>query len=118
MEVFREFRVEAAHQLTGVPPGHPCAQMHGHSWSIEVRVAGPVDPTTGWVVDFAELEAAFAPLHRQLDHHCLNQIEGLENPTSEVLAQWIWRRLRPHLPGLAEIVVRETAATGCSYRGD
>lgn len=116
-EIFREFTFEAAHRLPHVPEGHKCARLHGHSYRIEVRVGGEVGERSGWVVDFAEISAAFKPLHAVLDHHYLNEVPGLENPTSEVLAKWIWDRLAPSLPGLSEVVVRETCTSGCSYRG-
>lgn len=78
---------------------------------------GPVDAQLGWVMDFADIKSAFAPLRDQLDHNCLNDIEGLENPTSEVLAQWIWDRLKPRLAQLAAIVVHETCTSACRYEG-
>jgi 6-pyruvoyltetrahydropterin/6-carboxytetrahydropterin synthase len=113
-----EFDLESAHHLPRVPEDHKCRRVHGHSFLIEVHVRGEVNPETGWVVDYAEIQKAFAPLHRQLDHRLLNDIEGLENPTSENLAKWIWERLAPALPGLCEIVVRESRVARCSYRGD
>jgi 6-pyruvoyltetrahydropterin/6-carboxytetrahydropterin synthase len=116
--VFREFGFEAAHRLPAVPEGHKCARLHGHSFRVAVHVEGEVGERTGWVVDFADLAAAFAPLHAQLDHRYLNEVEGLENPTSEVIARWIWQRLEATLPGLAEVTVRETCTSGCTYRGD
>lgn len=116
MEVFREFTFEAAHRLPLVPEGHKCARLHGHSFRVEVHVQGEVDPATGMVIDFAEIAAAFAPLHDQLDHHYLNEVEGLDNPTSENLAAWIWERLRRILT-LERIVVRETCTSGIVYRG-
>lgn len=117
-EIFREFTFEAAHRLPNVPEGHKCERLHGHSYRIEVRVSGEVGEQTGWVVDFADISAAFKPLHAVLDHHYLNEVPGLENPTSESLAQWIWERLVPNLGGLREVVVRETCTSGCSYRGE
>ena len=89
-EIFREFTFEAAHRLTHVPDGHKCARLHGHSYRVEIHVHGPVGEDTGWVMDFQEIKDAFAPLHDQLDHHYLNEVAGLGNPTSENLAQWIW----------------------------
>lgn len=118
MEIWREFTFESAHRLPNVPEGHKCARLHGHSFRVEVHVRGPLDPTFGWVMDFADLKAAWRPLHEALDHRYLNEIPGLENPTSEVLARWVWARLAPVLPGLAEIVVRETCTSGCRYRGE
>ncbi len=117
MEIFKEFRIEAAHKLPHVPAGHKCSRLHGHSFRVTVHVAGPVNAPTGWVCDFADLTTAFAPLHEALDHRYLNEIPGLENPTSEQLAMWLWERLRPRLPGLARITVHETCTSGCEYRG-
>jgi 6-pyruvoyltetrahydropterin/6-carboxytetrahydropterin synthase len=118
MDVFRVFQVEAAHFLPNVPAGHKCARMHGHSFRIEIHVTGNPGHTTGWVMDFADLRSAFQPLYDQLDHHCLNEINGLDNPTSENLAQWIWQRLKPGLPELSKVSVQETCNAGCIYRGD
>jgi 6-pyruvoyltetrahydropterin/6-carboxytetrahydropterin synthase len=100
-----------------VPEGHKCRRLHGHSFRVEVRVRGVPDPALGWVMDFADLKAAWAPLDDALDHQYLNDVPGLENPTSEVLARWIWARLLPTLPGLAAVAVRETCTSGCVYRG-
>jgi 6-pyruvoyltetrahydropterin/6-carboxytetrahydropterin synthase len=116
-EIVRLVRFEAAHRLPNVPVGHKCHRLHGHSFEVELRVAGPVDPHTGWVRDFADLQAAFQPLHAVLDHNYLNEIPGLENPTSELLAKWIWDRLLPQLPGLVEVTVHETCTSRCTYRG-
>lgn len=118
MDIFKIFTLEAAHRLPNVPPGHKCARLHGHSFRVELHVSGPVDPDAGWVLDFADLKAAFRPFYDQLDHHYLNDIPGLENPTSENLARWIWMRLKPTLPLLSEVVVHETCTSGCRYRGD
>lgn len=117
MEIFKEFGFEAAHRLPNVPPEHKCARLHGHSFRCEVHVSGPLDPRLGWVLDFADLKNVVKPIMDQLDHRYLNEIEGLENPTSENLAIWIWDRLSPSLPGLAGIVIRETCTSGCSYSG-
>lgn len=118
MEIFKEFTFEAAHRLPNVPEGHRCARLHGHSFRVEIHVGGPLDPHLGWVMDFADLKRAFAPLYERLDHHYLNEIEGLSNPTSENLARWIWHRLAPSLPQLSRVVVRETCTSGCVYRGE
>ena len=117
MELFKEFSFEAAHRLPNVEAGHKCARLHGHSFRVEVQVTGEVGADTGWVMDFADVSAAFAPLHDILDHRFLNDVPGLENPTSEVLAQWIWARLAGALPGLSAVTVRETCTSGCTYRG-
>ncbi|MGA2888402.1 MAG: 6-carboxytetrahydropterin synthase QueD [Terracidiphilus sp.] len=118
MEIFKEFMIEAAHWLPNVPAGHKCGRMHGHSFRIAVHVSGPLDPHLGWVMDFAEIKTAFQAIEDQIDHRCLNEVEGLENPTSENLARWLWTRLRPALPGLCRIVVQETCTSGCIYMGE
>ncbi len=117
MEIFKEVSFEAAHRLPNVPEGHKCARLHGHSYRVMIHVKGDIDPHVGWVVDFADIKEAFQPLHDQLDHRYLNDIAGLENPTSENLAIWIWQRLRPDLEGLSKIVVRETCEVGCVHEG-
>lgn len=117
MEIFREFGFEAAHRLPNVDEGHKCARLHGHSFRVTVHVRGAVGERSGWVMDFAELKATVAPVVERLDHRYLNEIEGLENPTSEVLARWIWRHLAPRLPGLARVTLHETCTSGCVYEG-
>ncbi len=117
MELRKTFQFEAAHRLPQVPPGHKCARLHGHSFSVEVVVEGPVDPVLGWVMDYADIKTAFRPLFDQLDHNYLNEIPGLENPTSEHVARWIWDRLKPSLPLLTQVVIAETCNSRCAYRG-
>lgn len=117
-EIFKVFHIEAAHRLPNVAADHKCARLHGHSFRVEIHIGGDVDPRYGWVMDFADLKAKFEPLYRQLDHNYLNEIEGLENPTSENLAAWIWHRLKPNLPELRRIVVAETCTSACVYTGD
>ena len=116
-ELRKTFRFEAAHYLPNLPEGHKCRRLHGHSFEVEIAVQGPYDPKLGWVQDFADLKRAFQPLWDQLDHHLLNDIPGLENPTSENLARWIWDQLQPKLPGLVEVIVAETPTSRCVYRG-
>ncbi|WP_263358818.1 6-carboxytetrahydropterin synthase QueD [Acidicapsa ligni] len=118
MEIFKSFTIEAAHRLPNVPPGHKCSRLHGHSFRIEIYVQGPVDPQLGWVMDFSDIKEAFKPVEDRLDHHYLNEIEGLENPTSENLARWIWKELYPALPKLSKVAVQETCNSGCIYTGD
>ncbi len=118
MEIWKEFGFEAAHRLPNVPEGHKCARLHGHSFRVSVYVKGPVGERTGWVMDFADIKAAFDPIERQLDHYYLNEIDGLDNPTSENLARWIWRRLKPALPLMSKLVVHETCTSKCIYRGE
>ncbi len=117
IEIFKEIRFEAAHRLPNVAEGHKCARLHGHSFKVEIHVSGEPGSESGWLVDFSEIDAAFKPLYEKLDHHYLNDVEGLENPTSEVLARWIWDNMVGRLAGLSSIVVRETCTSGCIYRG-
>lgn len=118
VELTREYRFEAAHRLPRVPADHKCSRMHGHSFVIEVTVAGEMDEGTGWFMDFGEVTAIVEPLlKRELDHRTLNDVPGLENPTSEVMCGWLWRRLEPELPGLAALTVRETCTARCTIRG-
>ncbi|HEY0789948.1 MAG TPA: 6-carboxytetrahydropterin synthase QueD [Chthoniobacterales bacterium] len=109
---------EAAQTLPKVPPGHKCRQLHGHSFKVEVTVAGQVDPETGWLYDHAQISEAMRPLLRTLDHSYLNDIAGLENPTIEMMAAWFWEKLEPSCPGLCEIVIHETPTAWCVYRGE
>ena len=117
-EIWRTFTFDSAHYLPNVPKGHKCGGMHGHTYSVKVCLAGPVGPVTGWVRDFGDLKDAFAPLEKQLDHQVLNDVPGLNNPTSELLAEWLWDRLRPVLPELSSVTVSETANSGVIYRGE
>lgn len=118
MEIFKLFTIEAAHRLPNLPPEHKCSRLHGHSFQIEVHITGKIGKDSGWVMDFADVSQLFKPIFDQLDHHYLNEIDGLENPTSENLAKWIWNRLYPDLPLLTSIAIRETCTTGCIYSGE
>ena len=117
MEIYRQFQFEAAHHLPTAPEGHKCRRLHGHSYRLTVTVRGPVDPREGWVMDFGRLKEAVASVYDALDHRYLNEIPGLEVPTCEVLARWIWQRLKPALPGLCRIEISETCQSGCRYEG-
>ena len=117
MKITQAFTFEAAHRLPRVAPTHRCFNMHGHSYRVELELAGEVDPETGFVVDFFDIESAFAPLLKQLDHHCLNDIEGLENPTAENIALWIWTRVSRDLPQLYGVRVFETPQCWAEYNG-
>jgi 6-pyruvoyltetrahydropterin/6-carboxytetrahydropterin synthase len=118
VELTKEYRFEAAHRLPMVPEAHKCARVHGHSYTIEVSLAGEVDPALGWLVDFGDISAVVEPLlKRELDHRTLNDVPGLENPTSEILAAWLWKRLSPLVPHLSAITVHETCTARCIYRG-
>ena len=118
VELHRAFTFEAAHRLPMVAAGHPCARLHGHSFRIEVSLEGEVDPKMGWLVDFDEITRVVEPLIQgELDHRTLNDVPGLENATSEMLAGWLWHRLQPALPHLSAVTVHETCAARCTYRG-
>src|SRR3954468_3896896 len=117
MELRKSFQFEAAHLLPRLPKAHKCRRLHGHSFKVEVVVAGECDPKLGWLMDYAAITAAFKPTGEKLDPNYLNEISGLENPTSEIVAEWIWKRLKPKLPLLTEIVVAETCQSHCVYRG-
>jgi len=117
MQIFKDFQFEAAHRLPNLPPEHKCSRLHGHSFHVRICVSGPLKETEGWVMDFGEISQQFKPIWEELDHHYLNDIPGLENPTSEVLAIWIWEKLRPRLELLSRIEIRETCTSGCVYQG-
>src|SRR5215510_4201512 len=118
IELRKTFQFEAAHLLPHLPKSHKCRRLHGHSFRVEVAVAGECDPKLGWLMDYADISTAFKPILDVLDHHYLNEIAGLENATSENVARWIWNCLKPSLPLLTEIVVAETCQSRCIYRGD
>jgi 6-pyruvoyltetrahydropterin/6-carboxytetrahydropterin synthase len=117
MKVTQSFTFEAAHRLPRTPATHRCHRMHGHSYRVELRLVGPVHPDTGFVIDFFDIEAAFGPLLERLDHQCLNEIDGLENPTAENIAIWIWDRIKPDLPLVASVIVYETPQCWAEYEG-
>ena len=118
MEIYKDFHIEAAHLLPNVPEGHKCRRLHGHSFHVRLYVSGSPASDSGWIMDFADLKTAFEPVFEALDHRYLNDIEGLENPTSENLAIWIWRKLQPTLSELSAVEIRETCTSGCIYRGE
>jgi 6-pyruvoyltetrahydropterin/6-carboxytetrahydropterin synthase len=118
VRLIKEYRFEAAHLLPKVPKGHKCARLHGHSFKVELAIRGPVNVETGWFIDYGELDAIWAPIHEVLDHNYLNEVPGLENPTSENLARWLWQQLRPALPSLEKVVVHETCDARCEYEGN
>lgn len=118
MDLFKEFTFEAAHYLPKVPTGHKCGRLHGHSYKVRVCVSGNREIKSGWIMDFSEIKEAFNPIYDILDHNLLNSIEGLENPTCENLAVWIWDRLKPRLPSVTSVMIYETCTSGCLYEGD
>lgn len=118
MEVYKTFAVEAARSLPHLPDDHPCKRIHGHSFKITITVNGQINEDTGFVMDFSEIDSVFSPIHEMIDHAYLNEIKGLENPSSENLCQWIWSKLSSSLPGLKKIEIKETESTGCIYQGE
>jgi 6-pyruvoyltetrahydropterin/6-carboxytetrahydropterin synthase len=117
MIIYKKFIFDAAHFLPGVPDGHKCKNMHGHTYGLTLFAEGPVKQPEGWVVDFADLKATVKPVLDRLDHHCLNDIPGLDNPTSEILAIWLWSQLKPLIPGLKRIELNETPTSGAIFEG-
>ena len=115
MEIGKDFRFEAAHRLPHVPEDHKCHRLHGHSFRVTVIVGGDMDPRLGWLVDFASVEEAWRPLHALLDHRYLNEVDGLENPTSENLASFLAARLvLPDGVRLVSVTVHETCVSRCT----
>ena len=117
MELRKTFQFEAAHLLPHLPETHKCRRLHAHSFQAEIAIKGNLDAELGWVMDYAEITKIFKPYWDRLDHHYLNEVPGLENPTSENIAIWIWSHLKPKLPLLTEVVVAETCTARCIYRG-
>ncbi len=117
VELVKSFGFEAAHHLPAFPEGHKCRRMHGHSFRVDVHVAGEIPEGQHHLIDYGEIGVIIEPLRGQLDHYCLNEIEGLANPTSEMIAHWLWERMKPDLPLLSQVVVHETCTSRCVYRG-
>ena len=113
----KTFHFEAAHDLPTFPDGHKCRRLHGHSFRFDVVVEGNVDPTKGYLIDYGDIKKAADPIVKRLDHYYLNEIQGLSNPTSEVIAKWLFDQLKPSLPMLSAIIVYETCTSACEYRG-
>ena len=116
-ELVQTVRFESARRLPRTPPSHPCHNVYGLAFYLDIHVVGDLDPATGWVFDFSEIDRAMKPLRDRIDHHYLNDIEGLDNPTSEVLVTWIWNHLKPALPGLTQLTLRENDVSRVIYRG-
>jgi 6-pyruvoyltetrahydropterin/6-carboxytetrahydropterin synthase len=117
MDMFLHFDFAASRYLPRLPASHPCSRMHGHTFQVRLVMRGEVDPASGWMVDFGDVEQRIGTVRELVDHRCLNDIPGLENPTTEILAEWLWRRLAADLPGLYEITVQEHPTRGITYYG-
>ena len=118
VRLIKSFHFEAAHDLPTFPDGHKCRRLHGHSFRFDVVVEGEVEESKGYLIDYGDIKTAADPIVRRLDHYYLNEVEGLQNPTSENIARWLWQRLKPALPQLAQITVYETCTSACEYRGE
>jgi 6-pyruvoyltetrahydropterin/6-carboxytetrahydropterin synthase len=118
MKIYKEFRFDSAHFLPNVPPDHKCANMHGHTYTVEIHVEDELDSKLGWVLDYNDLRKVVEPLIDQLDHKVLNDIAGLENPTAEHIALWFWNQIKPNLNQLVQVVVKENPTNVCIYSGD
>lgn len=116
--IYKDYTFEAAHKLPNVPDGHKCGRLHGHSYRVRIHLEGEINETSGWFIDFADIKKVFKPIYDQLDHHYLNEIEGLENPTAELIAKWIWNKLKPLMPELSAIELMETCTCGVIYKGE
>jgi len=117
MEIYNEFTFDSAHYLPNLPEGHKCRRLHGHTYTIRIFVKGKVDKILGWVIDFGDIEKVSRPIIDELDHMLLNDIDGLENPTCENIARWVWQRLKISIPGLSKVIVKESTSAGCIYEG-
>ena len=117
MEIYKEFAFDSAHYLPYVPEGHKCKNMHGHTYHLRVYIQGIPDNRLGWLMDFKELKDLVNPLIDQLDHKLMNDVPGLENPTAENITIWFWDHLKPLLPGLSRLELKETPTTGVVYSG-
>lgn len=118
VELTKIFYFEAAHQLTHIPKTHKCSNLHGHSFRVDITVSGQINEDEGWYIDYHDIKNAVAPIIDSLDHTFLNEIKGLENPTSENIARWLWKRILIPLPGLKSVTVRETRNSVCTYYGN
>jgi len=117
MIIYKQFTFDSAHFLPGVPAGHKCANMHGHTYALTVHIEGEPDPKIGWIIDFADLKKNIQPVIELIDHQVLNTVQGLENPTSEILSIWLWNKIKPLVPGLKKIELKETPTSGVIYEG-
>jgi 6-pyruvoyltetrahydropterin/6-carboxytetrahydropterin synthase len=118
MIIYKHFTFDAAHELPNVPDGHKCKNLHGHTYHLTVFLEGELDEKMGWIMDFNELKEVMKPVLKKVDHNYLNDLPGLENPTSEVIVRWIWKQIKPSLPLLTRLELRETPTSGVIYEGD
>lgn len=117
MRIFKQFTFDSAHFLPHVPDGHPCKRIHGHTYRLVLFIEGDLHPHLDWVMDFAEVKKTVEPVVKQLDHRLMNEVAGLENPTCEAIAKWLWMKIKPTLPALCKIELHETPTSGAIYEG-
>lgn len=117
MQIFKQFTFDSAHFLPFVPDGHKCKEIHGHTYRLIVYVDGELEQQLGWVMDFADMKIVIDPIVKSIDHKLLNNIAGLENPTCEIIAVWLWNKIKPEVPLLARIELHETPSSGAIYEG-
>lgn len=117
MVIFKEFTFDSAHSLPNVPDGHKCKAIHGHTYHLKVFIEGELDAHLGWVMDFAVVKKAIKPVIDKIDHKYMNEIEGLENPTCEMIAKWLWDQIKPEIPKMIRVELHETPTSGVVYEG-
>jgi 6-pyruvoyltetrahydropterin/6-carboxytetrahydropterin synthase len=117
MKIFKQFTFDSAHFLPHVPDGHKCKEIHGHTYRLTIFVEGDLEKTLEWVMDFAEMKGVIDPVVKSIDHKLLNNISGLENPTCEIIAVWLWNKIKPSLPLMTKIELHETPTSGAVYEG-
>ncbi len=118
MQIFKTFTFDSAHFLPNVPDGHKCKAIHGHTYRMIVYIEGSLDQEIGWVADFADIKKAIEPIVKMVDHKLLNELPGLENPTCEKIAIWLWNKIKEKIPALVKIELHETPTSGVIYTGE
>ena len=117
MHIFKTFTFDSAHSLPNVPDGHKCKEIHGHTYRLTIYLEGELEKDLNWVIDFADLKNAINPILEIVDHKLLNKIEGLENPTCEMIAKWLWNKIKAQVPLLSKVELHETPTSGAIYKG-
>ena len=117
MLLFKQFTFDSAHFLPNVPDGHKCKEIHGHTYHLKVWIEGDLEPHYEWVMDFAVLKKAVEPVIKSIDHKLMNNLPGLENPTCERIAIWLWDKIKPQIPQLKRVELNETPTSGVIYEG-
>jgi 6-pyruvoyltetrahydropterin/6-carboxytetrahydropterin synthase len=118
MIIYKKITFDSAHFLPHVPIRNKCKNVHGHTYTLTIFIEGAPPAHEGWVIDYGDLKKIITLVIDQVDHHLLNDLPGLENPTSEILAIWLWNKIRLLLPALKRIELSETATSGVIYEGE